>query len=168
MRSLLHSLVSRSFLVVWSTHVLFSFLSSPFVWWYAPPIFLSTCNFPFLQAFGFFLDSAVLFLPLFIFYLFSLWARRICLCQIQFLYPCCFIVIIICKFFLQVLSCGFSLKFNWNIQVFVYLSFCFLLFSLHAPLERQNAQTDKFFSSSRFGLLARIGWSACLSKFLGK
>ena len=38
------------------------FLSSPFVWWCPLPIFPSTCNFPFLQAFRFFLDLVVLFL----------------------------------------------------------------------------------------------------------
>ena len=51
---------------VWNTLFLF-FLSSPLVWWCLLPIFLSTWNFPFLQAFWFFLNLVVLLLPLFVF-----------------------------------------------------------------------------------------------------
>ena len=65
MRFLLQSLVSRSFLLLWGTF--FLFFSFQVVRCFPLPIFLSTCNFPFLQAFWFFPDLAVLFLPLFLF-----------------------------------------------------------------------------------------------------
>ena len=47
------------------------FLSSPLVWLCPLPIFPSSCNFPFLQVFWFFLVMAVLFLPLIVFFHFS-------------------------------------------------------------------------------------------------
>ena len=75
----------EAFLFVWGTLFLY-FLSSPFVWWCPLPIFPITCDFHFLQAFWFFLDLAVIFLPLFVFFHFSWWAWHIFLCQIPFLY----------------------------------------------------------------------------------
>ena len=70
-----------------SSKVLFYFfLSSPLVWWCPLPIFPSICNFPFLKVFWFFLELTVLFLPLFVFFLSSLLAWHIFLCQISFQY----------------------------------------------------------------------------------
>ena len=63
------------------------FLSSPFAWRCPIPVIPSTCNFPFLQSFFFFVNLAVLFLPLFVFFHFSPWARHIFLIKILFLYP---------------------------------------------------------------------------------
>ena len=51
------------------------------------PVFPGTCNLPFLQAFWLFLYLVVLFLPLFVFSRFLLWAWYIFLCQISFLHP---------------------------------------------------------------------------------
>ena len=45
------------------------------------------CNFPFLLAYWFFVDLAVLFSLFFVFFRFSLWPRHIFLCQILFIYP---------------------------------------------------------------------------------
>ena len=49
------------------------FLSSLFVWCCLLPIFSNICRFSSLQAFWFFPDLAVLFIPLFVFLYFSLW-----------------------------------------------------------------------------------------------
>ena len=78
------------------------FLHLHFVWWRLLPIFLSTCKFTFLEAFWFFLDLPVLFLPLSLF-----------LYQIPFLYTDCiflfcvyeFPVFLLFFFFLQTAWC---------------------------------------------------------------
>ena len=70
MRFLLQSLVSKVSLFVWGTF-LKRFLSL-LIWWCPLPIFPSTCKFPFLRTNWFFLDLAVLFLPLFGFFYFPL------------------------------------------------------------------------------------------------
>ena len=72
----------------------FFFFSFLFIWWCPLPIFPITSNFPFLPAFRFFLDLAVLFLSLSIFSHFSLWALHIFLCQISFLYPGCIFLLL--------------------------------------------------------------------------
>ena len=77
MRFLLFSLVSSSFLVL----LRYSF-------------FLIHL-FPFLLAFWFFLDLAVLFLPSFVFFRFSLWEWYIFLCQIPFLYLDCIFLLFV-------------------------------------------------------------------------
>ena len=67
------SLVSRSLLVRLRCSFLllfFNFLSTGLM--VTLPIFSRTCDFPFLRVFWFFLDLAVLFLPLFVSYRFSL------------------------------------------------------------------------------------------------
>ena len=63
------------------------FLSSSLVWWCPLPILPYTCNFPFPQAFWFFLDLTVLLLLFLVFFYFSLLAWNISVCQILFLYP---------------------------------------------------------------------------------
>ena len=73
----------KAFLFVWGPLFLF-FLSSLLRWWCQLPTFPSTCNFPFLQTFCFFLDLAVQFFCLF---RSSLWACLdvcICLCKNNF------------------------------------------------------------------------------------
>ena len=76
----------EAFSFVWSTLFQF-FLSSLLVEWCLLSIFPSTCNFPFRQMLWFFLDLSVLFLPIFVFFHFSLWAWYIFLYQILFLCP---------------------------------------------------------------------------------
>ena len=61
MRFLLQSLIREEILFIWDTLFVF-FISSLFVWWYLLPISPSTYNFPFLQAFRFFLDLTILLL----------------------------------------------------------------------------------------------------------
>ena len=87
-----------------SSHSLFlNFISSLLVWWYSLPLFQSTCNFPFLLAFWFFLDLAILFFLLFFFFLFSLWTWYIFLCWfLSYIYI--YIYIYICIFLLFVLK----------------------------------------------------------------
>ena len=80
MRFLLCSLVSNTFVILLKLKNFF-LLSFPLVWWYPLPIFPSTCKFPFIIVFWFFLDLAILFLPSFVFFFcFSLFAWHICLC----------------------------------------------------------------------------------------
>ena len=62
-RLLVQILVSRSISFVWDTLLLF--FSSSLVWCHPFPIYSSSCKFPFLRAFRFILDSAVLFTCLF-------------------------------------------------------------------------------------------------------
>ena len=59
----------RDFSFVWDTLFFKAFLSSPLVWWYPLVIFPSTCMFPLLRLFWFFLDLAVLFFLLHVFFL---------------------------------------------------------------------------------------------------
>ena len=73
--------LQKVFSIFWVTLFWF-FLSSPLVLWCPLPIFPNTCMFPFIRAFRLFLHLVVLFLPLFIFYRFSLIAWHIFLCQI--------------------------------------------------------------------------------------
>ena len=61
------ALFREGFSFVGDTLSLF-FLSSPLVWWCSLLIFPNSSNFPFLRAFCFFFDFAVLFLSLFVFF----------------------------------------------------------------------------------------------------
>ena len=65
------------------------FLLSLFIWWCPFPIFQRTYNFPSLQEFWCFPHLAVLFFPLFLFFLFSLSAWHTFHYQIPFLYLGC-------------------------------------------------------------------------------
>ena len=54
-----------------------------------------------------------------------------------------------------------------KIQIFVDFFFSFLSFLLYGPFKCQNPLINKFFFSWLFfGLLAEIGWSICILKFL--
>ena len=79
-----------------SPEILFSFfsVSSRFVWRCPLPIFQSTCNFLFLQAFWLFLDFFYSFHYLSIFN-FSLWGWHIFLCQIPFQCPGCIFLLFV-------------------------------------------------------------------------
>ena len=65
MRFLLISLVRKVFSFIWDTPLLF-YLSFPLIWRCPLLIIPSTCNFPFLRVFWFFLDFVLLFLRLFV------------------------------------------------------------------------------------------------------
>ena len=69
----------------WDT--LFNLFLPSSIWW-CPLLILSVnCSFPYIRMFCLFSGLAVLFLPLFFYFLFKLWARCIFLCQIRFRYP---------------------------------------------------------------------------------
>ena len=73
----------------WSKILLFFLfsLTFPIVWGCPHQVFPSISNFPFLQTVWCFSDLAVVFLPLFVFFRFLLFAWHVFLCHIPFLYP---------------------------------------------------------------------------------
>ena len=122
MKFLLQSLVSRRFPVRPRFSGYFFFLSSLFVWWYPLPISPSTCNFPYLQVFWFFLDLAVLFLPLFIFYQFSLIPLLLSLLLLSLLLLLVVVVVVVFAIFLSFFLYPylFYISFLSNIQFYFF------------------------------------------------
>ena len=109
-----------------SSEILFLlFLSFPLDWWCPFPIFPSTCNFPFLRAFWFFLDLVILFLLLF--FLNPLFIMSIAYCSIPNFIPISWLYIpIVCikvfssfSFFCKQLNVIYIYK---GINIFLWFS----------------------------------------------